>query len=248
MTIAYDGSTFHGWQKQKATCGEPDVIPVRTVASVVEHALVQVLKQPVEVVGASRTDAGVHAQGQVAHFDAASRVPEDRLAAAINSRLPNDVEVLNVEPAQPDFNAIRSAVCKQYRYRIFNSAHRPLGLRHLVWHCWRTLELERMQEAATRLVGRYDYRGFSVVDQKRATTVRTIFSCEVARDDPELQIIVQGDGFLYHMVRVIAGTLVEVGRGRFAAEVIDRILASQDRSLAGPTLPASGLCLEWIKY
>lgn len=244
LVIAYDGTDFHGWQKQEP----PDRPPLRTVAGVVEDALRRVLRARLELVGASRTDAGVHARGQVAHVDAVLPLPLCRLPAAVNSRLPDDVEVLGAESAPPGFDAIRSARSKQYRYRIFNTARRPLGKRHCVWHCWTPLDPAAMQAAAERLVGTHDFAGFAAAGHGRTTTVRTIHACGVWHDAPELHMVVEGDGFLYNMVRIIAGTLVEVGRGRFDPGVIDQVLLSGDRRQAGPTLPARGLCLEWVKY
>ena len=246
LTIAYDGSGFHGWQKQ--TTPPPEPTPLRTVAGVVEQTLQHVLRQPITLVGASRTDAGVHADGQVAHFDAATPIPQARLLPAINSRLPDDVEVRRVEPVSDAFDAIRDAKSKGYRYRIFNTALRPLRKRHYVWHCWHDLDVDAMQAAAQRIVGTHDFAGFAAADHGRTTTVRTVFRCEVSVDPPETRIDVEGSGFLYHMVRIIAGTLAEVGRGRFDPEVIDRVLASQDRRQAGPTLPPQGLCLQWIRH
>ena len=244
ITLAYDGSDFHGWQKQIPPDGEP----LRTVAGVVEDTLRHVLRQPITLVGASRTDAGVHALGQVAHFDADTPIPIERLAQAVNSRLPGDIEVLTFEPADLRFDAISDAVSKQYRYRIFHTERRPLQQRHCVWHCWTPLDMGRMTAAAVRIVGTQDFEGFAAAGHGRATTVRTVTRCEVERDDPEVHIVVQGTGFLYNMVRIIAGTLVEVGRGRFEPDQIDRLLTSRDRRQAGPTLPAHGLWLEWIKY
>jgi len=250
LTIAYDGTLFHGWQKQEPV----DQEPLRTVQSVVEKAVAVVTAQRVKVVGASRTDAGVHAKGQVSHVDLATPIPTDRLPHAINSRLPDDVEVLSAEETTPTFDAISDAKRKQYRYRLFNSPHRPLQKRHCVWHCWLRLDVERMNEAARKLIGTHDVAGLANADHGRDNTVRTIFDCFVERpalleaEQPEVHIVVEGSGFLYNMVRIIAGTLVEVGRGRFEPAVIDRILATADRTLAGPTLPPQGLSLEWIRH
>ncbi|MAE67222.1 MAG: tRNA pseudouridine(38-40) synthase TruA [Phycisphaeraceae bacterium] len=245
LIIAYDGAAFHGWQKQYA---QPDRRPLRTVAAVVEDALQRVVRQPLDLVGASRTDAGVHAQGQVAHFNADLPLPCSKLALAVNSRLPKDVEVRSAEPAADDFDAISDAIRKRYRYRIFNTARRPLGQRQYVWHCWTPLDQQRMNRAAARLIGTHDFAGFAAAGHGRTTTVRTVFDCRVEQDGIEKHVVVEGDGFLYNMVRIIAGTLAEVGRGRFEPEVIDEIIASGDRARAGPTLPASGLCLEWIQH
>jgi tRNA pseudouridine38-40 synthase len=285
LVVAYDGTLFHGWQKQHP----PGCEPLRTVQGVVEAAVVEALQQPINLVGASRTGAGVHAQGQVAQFDAATRIPISRLAAAINSRLPEDVEILTAAEAAPDFEAINQARNKQYRYRVFNAIHRPLRQRNYVYHYWHNLDVAKMNAAAVRLVGRHDFASFTAAGHERLTTVRTIHACVVEEYDGdgldtlapgkppippseaalvipaptkasggsglpalprerEVHIIVQGDGFLYNMVRIIAGTLLEVGRGAVEPEAVDRALAGCDRRLAGPTLPPQGLCLEWIRY
>jgi len=245
LTIAYEGTLFHGWQKQ---C-PPDKEPLRTVAGEIESALQRLLRQPINLLGASRTDAGVHARGQVAQFEATSRIPLERMADAINSRMPPDIEIRSVEIAPPRFDVISGVRSKQYRYRIFNSHHRPLELRHVVWHGWIDLDIDRMNAAAAKLVGTHDFAGFAAAGHGRLTTVRTIFHCRVERGpEPEVHIVVEGDGFLWNMVRIISGTLVEVGRGRFDPEVIDRVIATGDRRQAGPTLPPEGLWLEWIEY
>jgi len=250
LTIAYDGTAFHGWQKQEP----PGQEPLRTVQGVVQMATAMVMKQRVIVVGASRTDAGVHARGQVAHFDAATRIPLERIAPAINSRLPRDVEVMGTEEVDASFDAISGAKHKRYRYRIFNSLHRPLHQRFCVWHCWLNLDVEKMNVAAKKLIGTHDVAGLANADHGRDNTVRTIFDCFVEQrnqcdgEGPQVHIVVEGSGFLYNMVRIIAGTLVEVGRGHFAPEIIDKILATADRRHAGPTLAPQGLSLEWIRY
>lgn len=250
-TLAYDGSAFHGWQKQEP----PDRPALRTVQGVVEDALVKVLRQPRETLrffGASRTDTGVHALGQVAQFDAEITIPLQRLAQAINSRLPDDVEVREVQLAPPGFDCITQAVNKQYRYRVFNATHRPLWLRHTVYPCFRgTLDLGLMMEGARRLVGTHDLEGLSAAGHGRDSTVRTIYRCDAIADPAyphEVHITVQGSGFLYNTVRILAGTLVEIGLGRMPAERVDEILATANRRLAGPTLPPQGLCLEWIEH
>jgi len=244
MTIAYDGALFHGWQKQHP----PGREPLRTVQGTVEAALVDLLQQRIHLVGASRTDAGVHAQGQVAQFDAATRIPPDRITMAVNARLPDDVEVLSTQEAAPNFRAINDVESKQYRYRIWNTVRRPLWIRHCVWHCWTRLDIDRMNEAAARLIGTHDFAAFTTVHHNRTSTVRTIHQCYVTAHAPEVHIVVQGDGFLYNMVRIIAGTLVEVGRGRFEPSQIDHAIATGDRRDTGPTLPPQGLILEWIRY
>ena len=245
LTIAYDGTNYHGWQKQKPP-GAPK--PIRTVAGVLESTMIRVLGQPLNLVGASRTDAGVYALGQVAQFDAATRIPIERLAEAINSRLPHDIEVRKAEIAPPDFQAIGGAKSKQYRYRIFNSTRRPLWIRNMVWHCWWDLDVGRMAEAAKRFIGTHDFAGFTSANHGRLTTVRTVFDCRIETAGDEVHLVISGSGFLYNMVRIITGTVVEVGRGRFDPDVVDRVLESCDRRMAGNTMPPEGLCLEWIRY
>ena len=248
LTIAYDGSKFHGWQKQHPP-GQP---PLRTVQGVVEERLRHLLKQGVILRGASRTDRGVHAFGQVGHFDARCPIPLERLPEAINARLPDDVEVRAAEVVPPDFESIGSARSKQYRYRVWNTPRRPLGLRHLVYHYWYPVDVARMNDAAKRLVGEHDFAGFAAAGHGRLSTVRTIHACHVEEHDAcgerEVQVVVAGSGFLYHMVRIITGTLLDIGRGHWRPERIDEILAAADRRLAGFTAPPNGLYLEWIRY
>jgi len=258
LTVAYDGSAFHGWQKQ-----QPTHMPwPRTVQGELENTLMKVLRQPsaeLGLLGASRTDAGVHAIGQVCHFSTNSPIPIERMCQAINSRLPKDLDARHVEVVHDGFDAIRDATDKQYRYRILNAPHRPLGIRHLVYHEWANMDLGPMRDAAARLIGTHDVEGFASASHGRLTTVRTIHHCHV-EEHPlpggygvevpgrELHIVISGSGFLYNMVRIIAGTLVEVGMGKMPPGRIGEILATQDRRLAGPTLPPNGLCLEWIRY
>jgi tRNA pseudouridine38-40 synthase len=245
LTIAYDGSGFHGWQEQVAVQGPA----LRTVQGVMRQTLQRVLGQPIELTGASRTDTGVHARGQVAHFDADTPIPLSRLAKAINARLPDDVEVRQVEPVDRSFHAIRGAVDKQYRYRIWASQQRPLGLRHMVYHWWGPLELKPMQDAAARLIGEHDFAAFANAGHGRTSTVRRIFDCRVVTaQPPQVDLVVRGNGFLYNMVRIITGTLIEIGRGHWPPDRVDALLESGDRQQAGPTVPPNGLCLEWIEY
>ena len=249
LTIAYDGTDFHGWQRQEPEGKEP----LRTVQGVVQEAVCDLLRQKVDVVGASRTDSGVHAVGQVAAFTADVRVPLERLAAAITARLPRDVQVLHAERAADDFNPIGDARSKCYRYTVEHTSHphhpRPLFDRNLVFATPSTLDVARMQDAARRLVGTYDCASFAQVDHGRATTVRTVFDCIVRAPAPRrAEIEISASGFLYNMVRIIAGTLVEVGRGRMEPAAMADVIAARDRTAAGPTLPPQGLCLRWIWY
>mgnify|MGYP006268479473 CR=1 FL=1 len=247
LTIAYDGTAFHGWQRQTTREGKA----LRTVQGVVENALQLRLKQPVNLVGASRTDTGVHALGQTAHFDADCPIPIERLALAINSRLPEDVEIRRAEVAD-GFDAIRDVVGKRYRYRVYVGEARPLFRRTQVWHvdpARRRLDPDAMNDAAGRLVGTHDFNGFATAGHGRESTIRTITRCAVEpAGEDELHVIVEGNGFLWNMVRIIVGTLVEVGRGHWPASRVADILTAADRQLAGPTAPPQGLCLAEIFY
>jgi len=219
LTVAYDGTHFHGWQKQRANDGEGDL---RTAQGVLEQAVREAVREPVTVVGASRTDAGVHAVGQVAAFTSESDLPLERVCAAINSRLPDDLQVRDVAIADPAFSPISDAIAKGYRYRIAwgrtgpGGVPRPLFSRYTTYWTPYRLDAVRMNEAARRLLGKHDFASFTRVNHKRESTVRTIHDCLVTnRKNHRLQIDVVGDGFLHNMIRIIAGTLIEVGRGKF---------------------------------
>lgn len=241
MVLAYDGAGFSGWQRQ---------IGVRTVQQQVEHTIARIVWHHVCVTGASRTDAGVHARGQVAHFDTTCDIPEDRLRYVIGARLPEDIALIDLRSVAPTFHAIRDAVSKLYRYRIHTSgvnATRSLANRH-AWHVWHPLDVNAMQDAAARLVGRHDFNGFAGRGSPRENTVRTIHDFEISPRYEELHLDVSGDGFLFKQVRNMVGTLVEIGRRHWHPDRIDEILAKRDRRLAGPTAPPEGLSLEWIRY
>lgn len=241
LLIAYDGTDFHGWQRQ------PEM---RTVQDVVEQAARRVIRHQVGLNAAGRTDAGVHAAGQQANFESTCEIPLINLQKAIGSRLPKDVSLLHVSEVPLGFRCSRDAVSKLYRYRLYNSARRPVQehLQRYSYHFWNDLDTTRMQEAANRLVGTHDFAGFASKGSERETTVRTILRADVFRRYDEVFVDVEGTGFLYNQVRNIVGTLLEIGRGHWPPERIDEILAARDRGLAGPTAPARGLCLQWVKY
>ncbi|MEO0588573.1 MAG: tRNA pseudouridine synthase A, partial [Planctomycetota bacterium] len=233
----------------------------RTVQGVLETTLARALQQPVTLTGASRTDTGVHALGQRAHVDLDTPIPHERIADAMNARLPDDVYVAKAQAVPDTFHAIRNVASKQYRYRIATSPHKPLWRRAQVYHHPHhnhrpfTLDVARMNDAAAKLVGTHDIAGLAAADHGRTTTVRTIFACALHPepnpfdpDHPDLVLTIEGDGFLYNTVRIVAGTLVEIGRGRLEPTRVDDILATADRTLAGPTLPPQALTLMWIRY
>ena len=241
LTIAYDGTNYHGWQRQ---------LGVRTVQAEIEAVARRVIRHPVKIVGASRTDAGVHARGQVAHVRTSTAIPANNLRLAIGHRVPGDISLVHLADVPLGFHATRGALGKLYRYRIHNDDRRPvewLTARH-AWHVWWPLDLGRMQAAAAALIGLHDFAGFASAGCTRSSTVRTISRFGVRRHLNTILIDVEGNGFLYNQVRNMVGTLVEVGRGRWPPERVPEIIASGDRRLAGPTAPPQGLCLQWVKY
>ena len=256
LLVAYDGTDFHGWQKQAPLADAPtpeSPPPLRTVQGVLELAVRQVVGERVNVVGASRTDAGVHAVGQVAAFRAEAELEPRRLAAAINARLPEDVQVRRARVVDEGFSPISEAIAKGYRYRMAYGENgpslRPLFSRRTIFWTPYKLDPVAMNLAARRLIGRHDFASFTRKHHGREHTVRTVHDCLVREAGRRrLQMDVCGDGFLHNMVRVIAGTLLEVGRGRIAPDEMATVLGACDRTAAGPTLPPEGLCLMWIKF
>lgn len=249
MTVAYEGTRFHGWQKQHP----PGQDPLRTVQGVLEEAVQMVVREEVNVVGASRTDSGVHARGQVAAFTARKEFTTTRLAAGINSRLPADVQVQALEIVDESFAPISDCVAKGYRYRLAYGRKQeklpPLFDRHITAWTAYELDVERMAAAAQHFVGEHDFASVTRVKHDRESTVRTVFSCNVTEPEPRrCEIDISGNGFLYNMVRIVAGTLVEVGRGKIEPGDVAEILKARDRQRAGPTMVPEGLCLMWVKY
>lgn len=254
LTIAYRGTRYHGWQHQAANEYYKGPAPaeghgIPTIQEIVSRALVTVVRHPVQLVGSSRTDSGVHAKGQVAHFDSTkTQIPPEGMRRAVNARLPDDILVRSIEPAPPGFDAILSTVGKRYQYFIWNTLDRSPLFCDLVWHRWQPLDVDAMKAAATHLVGEHDFASFARPGHKRINTVRTVLDCSVSQRGPRLVIGVEGAGFLWNMVRIMVGTLVEVGLGRFTPEDVASMLKARDRRSAGSTAPAHGLYLQWIRY
>lgn len=249
LLVAYDGTDFHGWQRQEP----PGLAPLRTVQGELERAVRDAVGAGSPVVGASRTDSGVHAEGQVAAFTAETRIPVERLAHALNARLPDDMQVRGAEVVDDAFDPISDCTSKCYRYRVrFPTAKDPfppLFERRWTWWTVHRLELEAMRSAAGALVGTHDFAAFAAAAHGRESTVRSIHGCTVSMPrEGAIEIDVAGNGFLYNMVRIVAGTLVEAGRGRIDAARVREALAGGDRRHSGPTLPPCGLCLRWIHY
>lgn len=242
VTVSYDGTDFHGWQKQPG---------FRTVQEEIEQALVPLSPEgaPVSVHGAGRTDAGVHARGQVAHFDLARDIAPASLRRALNDRLAGDVRILDARVCADDFDAQRSAHAKEYRYRIWNAEVMAPTLRRYRCRVGRALDLAAMRRAAADYVGEHDFAAFSANPQREiGSTVRHVYSVEIHADLPEVEIRVTGNGFLYKMVRSLSGYLISVGTGRAPADAVPAILASRVRTARVESAPPQGLFLWQVWY
>lgn len=253
LTIAYRGTNYHGWQFQRALPNFKGKMPppgqgLPTIQEVITRAIRSVVRHPLDLCGSSRTDSGVHAKGQLAHFDTDQlQIPTDGMRRAINHALPDDILIRSIEPAPESFNAITSTTRKRYQYFVWNGEDRPLFFADLAWHRWKPLDVDAIKEAAKYFVGEHDFASFARPGHRREDTVRTIFSCDVGYRAPRIVFGIEGNGFLWNMVRIIVGTLVEVGLGKFAPASIPEMLAAADRRAAGSTAPAHGLYLHWIK-
>jgi tRNA pseudouridine38-40 synthase len=239
LTLCYDGTDFHGWQRQ------PEL---RTVQQVLEEALEQLTGARTATTASGRTDAGVHALGQAVHFLTASRHSTETFVRALNALMPRDVRALDATEMPQSFHATLDARSKRYRYEIDNARiASPFRLRYR-WHVPLPLDVGAMSRAGSSLVGRHDFRSFETDWPNRMSSVRTIIDLEVRRHGEQVTIEVEADGFLYNMVRSIAGTLVLVGNGKRPESWVAEVLAAQDRVEAGPTAPPQGLFLMAVRY
>jgi tRNA pseudouridine38-40 synthase len=241
LTLEYDGAGFAGWQVQAGG--------LRTVQGVLHAALERIAGHPCRASGASRTDAGVHAEGQVASVELATGLGAEALGRSLNGVLPGDLAVVAAAEADPRFDARRAARAKLYRYRIWNGAS-PSPLRAARTHrVFTPLDLAAMRRAASHLLGSHDFRSFQAARSAPGSSVRRLARVDVEGETRgEVRIEVEGDAFLRHMVRILVGTLVEVGIGRRDPDGIPAVLAARERSRAGPTAPARGLCLVRVEY
>lgn len=239
LIVEYDGTAYCGWQRQ---------INGPSVQQVLEEALSRLTQESVSLVGSSRTDTGVHARGLCAHFDSATRIPAEKLAFALNTMLPEDVRIRESSLAPAGFHARFSACGKVYRYAFCNARHdRAIG-RQYAAHIPLPLDEAAMQREADSLPGTHDFAAFAASGSVARSTVRTIYRAQVTRCGDEVTLLVLGDGFLYNMVRIIAGTLAEVGTGKRPGGAIARAIATGDRLALGQTAPARGLTLEAVLY
>ncbi|MGQ9779038.1 MAG: tRNA pseudouridine(38-40) synthase TruA [Bacillota bacterium] len=240
LTLAYEGTGYLGFQRQKRG---------PTIQGTLEDCLARLTGERPRVIGAGRTDAGVHALGQVANFRTASRIETHRFVPALNSLLPKDIAVLAAEEVPPEFHARRDAKRKTYTYRLWRPMVRPVFERDRAYHFPRPLDLAAMEAATRLLVGRHDFAVFcSAGSTKVKTTVRTVFAAGWKEEGPLLSFTVTADGFLYRMVRNMVGTLLQVGLGKHPPEWVEELLALGRRPAAGPAVPACGLFLVRVEY
>lgn len=239
ITLSYDGSAYAGWQRQENAV---------SVQQRVEEALFKLTGERVRVTGASRTDAGVHALGQRAHFDTQSRIPAEKFPLALNTCLPRDIRVLAGQDVPPDFHARFDARSKRYTYRIHNAPHASALCRNLCAHVPQRLDLSLMRQSLDALLGTHDFAAFQASGGTARTTTRTLTEARLTQSGPDLCLSVCGNAFLYNMVRIIAGTLLDIGMGRAEPDAFSRALQSGDRLALGVTAPARGLELTEIRY
>lgn len=239
LLIEYDGTGYYGWQRQD---------PLPTIQREVEEALSRILQSPITLYGSGRTDAGVHAAGQVANFHTANPLPLEKLHLALNALLPEDIAVLHVDEAQEDFHARYSAQSKTYVYTILNDRVPSALNRNFYYHFPCPLDVGTMKKASSHFLGTHDFSSFKNRKGLSRSNIRTIKSLDTFCESKYIKFYVQADGFLYQMVRTLVGTLLYVGLRKFEAEEMKEIIEARDRKKAGPTLPAKGLCLLGAHY
>lgn len=239
LVVAYDGTNYHGWQVQDNGI---------TIEEVLNRTISELVQEDIKVIGASRTDAGVHACGNVAVFDTESRIPGDKFSFALNQRLPDDIRIQESCEVDADFHPRYADTVKTYEYNILNRRFELPSKRLYAAFCYYPMDIERMNQAAAYLVGEHDFKSFCSAGAQVQTTVRTIYAVNVTKEDDMVHIRITGNGFLYNMVRIIAGTLMQVGTGLMEPEQVKEILEARDRSKAGPTAVAKGLTLVKIRY
>ena len=239
LTIEYDGKEFNGWQKQ------PNKLNIQ---GTIEQAIKSITGEDVELNGSGRTDAGVHAIGQVANFKTNSQIPIEKFAIAINSRLKRSIVIKKAEEVDEKFHSRLSCKKKTYRYVINNSEEGTAIYRNLETHIPQKLDVEKMKQAVKYFEGEHDFKAFKASGTSSKSSVRTIYKAQVIEEGDRIKIELTGNGFLYNMVRIISGTLVDVGLGKIKSEDIPSIIESGDRTKAGKTFPAHGLYLVEVKY
>jgi tRNA pseudouridine38-40 synthase len=239
LTVEYDGTNYAGWQRQTNGLSVQEALERAFEAASGEHTVIH---------GAGRTDAGVHAMAQVAHLDTQCSIPAEKICFAMNMHLPPDIRVKQSEKADEDFHARFSAKGKHYRYTIYNAMHAPAIHRHTAAHIRGKLDIDVMCEAAGYIVGMHDFACFCASGSEVKDTVRTVYSLDIHQEGPFIIMDIKGSGFLYHMVRIIAGTLIEIGQKKRRPLSMKDIIGSKDREQAGVTAPAKGLMMMEVYY
>lgn len=239
LIVAYDGTNYHGWQMQ------PNAV---TIEQILNEKLSELLKEDIQIIGASRTDAGVHAEGNVAVFDTNTSIPGEKISYALNHLLPEDIVIQESFEVEPDFHPRKCDSIKTYQYRILNrNFNLPVKGRN-AYHFYRKLDLDKMREAAAYFVGKHDFKNFCSSHTQAKSTIRIIYSFDIEEEDEEIVLTVSGNGFLYNMVRMLTGTLLDVGTGRMSPDKIPELLAAKERVHSPNTAPARGLTLLDIEY
>lgn len=241
MVVAYDGIRYHGFQAQNRT-------GLKTVQGELEQALETLTGEEISIIGSGRTDAGVHAWGQVVNFRSGTRIPEEKVPFALNSILPRDITVREAEDVPEDFHARYSAKKKTYCYTVYNDRHMSPFWRQYAWHVPVGLDAGNMRAAAAEFIGEHDFTAFCANNTEDGNYVRRIYAFTVETQGPLVRFTVTGSGFLWNMVRIMTGTLLEVGKGKRSPEDITALLLAKERRRAGMTLPPQGLCLQEVIY
>ena len=239
LTIEYDGTSYGGWQKQKNN---------RTIQQCIEEAIKLLTGEEVELMGSSRTDAGVHAKGMIANFITNSQIPADKFREAINTKLPDDIGIIKSEEVDKNFHSRYDSKGKTYCYTLVNRYEKVCLGRSYVYQVRDELNYNLMKDAAKYFLGKHDFKAFKTNGSSVKTSVRTISGLELELKGDVIKIFISADGFLYNMVRIIVGTLIEVGKGKIKPEDIENIIKNGDRSKAGPCVPPNGLVLEKVFY
>ena len=239
LTIEYEGTNYAGWQRQKNAV---------TVQQKLEEAIKKLTGEDSIAIGSSRTDAGVHAKGYAANFFTNSNIPVSSFREALNSKLPDDIVILQSEEAEKDFHARYSCTGKQYSYTILNRLQPSALERNYVYHYKRPLDFQAMKEGCSFFLGKHDFSAFRSTGSSVKTSIRTVHKAWLEKNGDKLIFYVEADGFLYNMVRIMAGTIINIGIGKIFPEDISKIINSKDRNMAGNTVAASGLCLEAVYY
>ena len=239
LTIEYDGTRYSGWQRLSGT--------ENTIQGKLEQVLSKLAGESIEITGSGRTDAGVHAYAQVANFKTSFKASPDQILTYVNTYLPEDIVVIKVKEADPMFHSRYNANTKEYLYRVWNHAIPSALERRFSYHFPEQLDLDRLKEGAALLLGTHDFKAFSVGKSKKST-IRAIMAIEITQHDHMLEFVVKGNGFLHNMVRIIVGTLLEVGSGKRQPAAITQIIEHKERAQAGPTVPPQGLFLLKVNY